>query len=164
MTQICVESMRIGLGNFKATAEQEATVRLAVRNYGHLIGSVQRKLISFDEFASIIERHYDISTPQTAEVVRVLRLVHTLNVPAESELPKDVVIGGIFCGTEISTNLFAEEVASSRWVIRYRESADFAKRIGEVMGGLGRYQAMLMRGDHVGVKPTLLAAAQLLRQ
>ena len=162
MTQICVESMRVGLANFKASAEQEATVRLAIRNYGHLIGSVQRKLISFDEFASIIERHYDISTPQTAEVVRVLRLVHTLNVP--SEMRKDVVIGGIFCGSEISTNLFAEEVASSRWVIRYRESSDFAKRIGEVMGGQGRYQAMLMRGDHVGVKPTLLAAAQLLMQ
>ena len=164
MTQICVESMRIGLGSFKASADQEATIKLAIRNYGHLISSVQRKLISFHEFACIIERYYDVATPQNAEVVRVLRLVHALNAPAESEMRQDVDIGGIFCGTEISTDLFAEEVASSRWVIRYRQSADFAKRIGEVMGGHGRYQAMLMRGDHVGVKPTLLAAAQLLIQ
>lgn len=156
MSQICVESMRIGLAEFRASADQDATVRLAIGSYGHLINSVQRKLLSFDEFASTIERHYDVSTPQTAEVVRVLRQVHALNGHT------DVVIGGVFCGSELSPNLFAEEVASSRWVIRFCKSADFPQRVGEVMGGRGRYLAMLMRGEFIGVKPTLLAAAQLL--
>lgn len=96
MTQICVESMRIGLAVFRASAEQEATVRLAIQNYGHLIGSVQRKLITFAEFASIIEGNYDITTPQIAEVVRVLRPVHTLNVPSGVRiLRSEVVIGGV---------------------------------------------------------------------
>lgn len=76
----------------------------------------------------------------------------------------DVTIGGIFVGKLVAPKLYAEEVANRRWLIRQHVSPDFAKRVGEVMGGNGRFQAMLMKGDHVGIKTTLVDAAQLLVQ
>ena len=118
MSHICAESMRIEFPSFKATSNQEETVRMAIKNYGHLIRSVQPKLITFSEFAAVIERHYDTSTPQTSEVVRVLRQVHAQNEQSSSE-HQEVVIGGIFCGSLLAPNLYAEKVASARWVIRH---------------------------------------------
>lgn len=76
---------------------------------------------------------------------------------------KDVSIGGVFCGNRIAVGLFAEEVASRRYVIRQLStSVDFAKRIGEVMGGEGRFQAMRMNGEHVSINSTLKKAANRL--
>lgn len=71
-------------------------------------------------------------------------------------------IGGVFCGKEIAPKLYAEEVASRRYVIRETELPQFGRRVGEVMGGDGRFQACRMNGEHVGVKTTLLEAARLL--
>jgi hypothetical protein len=73
------------------------------------------------------------------------------------------VIGGVHVGKAIGSSLFSEEVASCRFVIRSNEEdAGFAKRLGEVFGGSGRYQACLMRGDHVGNATSLLEAARIL--
>ena len=72
-------------------------------------------------------------------------------------------IGGVYVGRKISETLFAEQVASCRHVIRSNaQDVGFAKRLGEVFGGSGDYQSCLMRGDLVGVAPSLLRAAQLL--
>lgn len=68
-------------------------------------------------------------------------------------------VGGVFVGPPINDDLFAEPVANARWVIRQSVDTSFAKRLGEVMGGKGRYQAMRMDGSHVGMGPSLLAAA-----
>lgn len=73
-------------------------------------------------------------------------------------------IGGIFCGTQIAPNLYAESVASRRFVIRETEMQPFGRRVGEVFGGDGVYQACTMKGDHVGKRPSLLQAALLLVQ
>lgn len=75
---------------------------------------------------------------------------------------QDFWVGGIFCGKQIAPNLYAEEVASRRYVIRETELQPFGRRVGEVFGGDGRFQACRMNGDHVGIKHTLLAAACLL--
>lgn len=73
-------------------------------------------------------------------------------------------VGGIFCGRQIAPNLFAEEVASRRFVIRETEMQPFGRRVGEVFGGDGVYQACTMKGNHVGKRPSLLQAALLLVQ
>lgn len=73
-----------------------------------------------------------------------------------------VWVGGIFCGKQIAPNLYAEEVASRRYVIRETELQSFGRRVGEVMGGEGRFQACRMNGEHVGMKPSLLEAACML--
>ena len=69
--------------------------------------------------------------------------------------------GGVFCGKEIAPKLYAEEVANRRYVIRTADT-HIARRLGEVMGGDGRFQACTMKGDHVGVEKSLLTAANLL--
>lgn len=72
-------------------------------------------------------------------------------------------VGGVFVGQQISDSLFSEKAASCRFVIR-SNSADrsFPKRVGEVFGRPGDYQACLMRGDHVGNAGSVLKAASLL--
>lgn len=75
---------------------------------------------------------------------------------------EDVSIGGIFCGKRVKPGLYAEEVASRRYVIRRLASADFPQRVGEVMGGQGRFQSMAMNGDHVKMCSSLIAAAKSL--
>ncbi len=74
------------------------------------------------------------------------------------------LVGGIYCGKQVAPNLYAEEVASCRYVIRQTEQqpVPVARRVGEVFGRPGRFQACRMNGDHVGIKPTLLEAACLL--
>lgn len=73
-----------------------------------------------------------------------------------------VWIGGIDCGRRIAPELCAEEVASRRHVIRNTSQPSFARRLGEVFGGGGHFQACRMNGDHVGIGRSLLEAAQLL--
>lgn len=72
------------------------------------------------------------------------------------------IIGGVFVGQRIAANLFAEEAAAHRWVIRSTEDHSFAVRIGEVMGSRGRFQAMRMNGTHVAMKASLIEAARAL--
>jgi len=73
------------------------------------------------------------------------------------------VIGGIDVGRALGEGLFSEEVGSCRFVIRSNKAdASFAKRLGEVVGRAGSYQACLMRGDHVGNAASLIEAAQML--
>lgn len=70
-----------------------------------------------------------------------------------------VTICGIYAGKEIAPNLYAENGANARWVIRSLEHQPFPKRVGEVMGSSGRFQAMRMNGDYVAMNQTLLEAA-----
>jgi hypothetical protein len=77
---------------------------------------------------------------------------------------KEIVLGAVYCGSQIAPGLFAEEVGSGRFLIRVAEGTDHAKRVGEVFGGAphaGRanYQAMTMKGDQVASKSSLKAAA-----
>ena len=76
---IIVESMRIAVPGFKASRYQGEIALMAVQNYGHLIRSVQRKVHTFGEFAHTISEHYDLRTPQNAEVVRVLKELSHIN-------------------------------------------------------------------------------------
>jgi len=74
-------------------------------------------------------------------------------------------IGGVYVGRKIGPTLFAEPVASRRHLIRSTlRDAGFAVRVGEVFGGEGSFQACLMRGDHVGLDKTLIAAARQLER
>lgn len=75
---------------------------------------------------------------------------------------EDVSIGGIFCGKRVKPGLYAEEVASRRYVIRRLTSTDLLHRVGEVMGSQGRFQSMAMNGDHVKMCSSLVAAAERL--
>jgi cytoskeleton-binding toxin CbtA-like protein len=59
-------------------------------------------------------------------------------------LNKDVSVGGVYCGTRVAPGLFAEEVASNRYVIRHLAAPNYTKRVGEVMGSKRIYQAMRM--------------------
>lgn len=70
-----------------------------------------------------------------------------------------VTICGIYAGKEIAPNLYTENVANAQWVIRSLEHQPFPKRVGEVMGSSGRFQAMRMNGDYVAMNRTLLEAA-----
>ena len=80
MAHVITESMRIQVPSFKVTTHYEAEVVLmAVQNYGHLIRCVPRREVSFSEFAAEIVKHYDTTTPQTGEVVRVLKELSALN-------------------------------------------------------------------------------------
>lgn len=79
----------------------------------------------------------------------------------------EVTLGGVFCGREIAPGLFSEEFASCRFQIRLLVDADYARRIGEVVGSprngaAGGYQALTPRGDTVAVKDSLVAAAKVL--
>ncbi len=72
-------------------------------------------------------------------------------------------VSGVYVGRKLSAHLFAEPVASRRFVIRSTQSdPTFAKRMGEVFGGDGDFQACTMRGDHVALARTLLEGAKSL--
>lgn len=77
-------------------------------------------------------------------------------------LNKDVSIGGVYCGNRVAPGLFAEEVASHRYVIRHLASPDCTRRVGEVMGQQSIFQAMRMNGDHVAICMSLADAAKRL--
>ena len=77
---------------------------------------------------------------------------------------KEIVLGTVYCGSQIAPGLFAEEVGSGRFLIRVAEGTDHATRVGEVFGGAPRagrahYQALTMKGDQVASKSSLKAAA-----
>jgi hypothetical protein len=77
-------------------------------------------------------------------------------------LNKDVSVGGVYCGTRVAPGLFAEEVASNRYVIRHLAAPNYTKRVGEVMGSQQIYQAMRMNGDYVAICMSLADAAKRL--
>lgn len=76
-------------------------------------------------------------------------------------------IAGVYVGKKIAPGLFAEEVASRRFVIRQQSDAGHANRVGEVCGGTrtdgtSLFQAMTMKGDLKGSASTMLGAARVL--
>lgn len=80
---ITFTGMSVKVAAFKGSAYQADIVCLAVNNYGFLVSSrppiMVPKQVTFDEMADIISAGFDLSTPQNAEVVKVLRAVHQLN-------------------------------------------------------------------------------------
>lgn len=77
---------------------------------------------------------------------------------------KEIVLGAVYCGSQIAPGLFAEDVGSERFLIRVAEGTDHATRVGEVFGatpraGRAHYQALTMKGDQVASKSSLKAAA-----
>lgn len=80
---ITFTGMSVQVTPFKGTDYQADIVSLAVNNYGFIVSSrspvMVPKQVTFGEFADIISEGYDLSTPQNAEVVKVLREVHHLN-------------------------------------------------------------------------------------
>ena len=77
---------------------------------------------------------------------------------------KEIVLGAVYCGSQLAPGLFAEEVGTGRFLIRVAEGADHATRVGEVFGGSPRagrahYQALTMKGAQVASKSSLKAAA-----
>lgn len=80
---------------------------------------------------------------------------------------KEIVLGAVYCGSQIAPGLFAEKVGSGRYLIRVAEGADHATRVGEVFSGApragsARYQAQTMNGTQVASKSSLKAAALML--
>ena len=70
-------------------------------------------------------------------------------------------VDGVFVGKRIAPGLFAEMVASHRYMIRCCTGSTSAKRVGEVFGA-GPFQACRVRGEHVGNARSLVEAARLL--
>ncbi len=75
------ECNRIVMAGIKGTAYELEILELAIRSYGQVLRSVAERHYSLAEFAAKIEAVYDVKTPQTGEVVRVLRLLHEANPP-----------------------------------------------------------------------------------
>ena len=70
---------------------------------------------------------------------------------------------GLYVGREIRPNVFAEKVASGRWMIRKAaQTGDMPMRLGEVMGGNGQFLACTCKGDVKGKAHNLSAAATIL--
>lgn len=83
-------------------------------------------------------------------------------LPVQLNTKDGIEIGGILVGKQLEEGVFAEEVASCRYVIRSSIGSDYPRRMGEVMGSNERFQAMLMDGTHVGMERSMTAAAGLL--
>lgn len=84
-------------------------------------------------------------------------------LPVAKPVSGGLEIGGVFVGREIEDGLYAERVMTGRWMIRSAQGGlTHPSRVGEVMGGDGRFACCLMNGDLVDTKPTLLQAAKLL--
>lgn len=83
-------------------------------------------------------------------------------LPVPFKTKDGIEIGGVVVGKKLGEGVFAEEVASCRYVIRSSIGSDYPRRMGEVMGSNQRFQAMLMDGTHVGVERSVKAAAGLL--
>lgn len=72
-------------------------------------------------------------------------------------------ICGVYVGKKLNNHLYAEVVANRRFVIRSTMSdPTFAKRLGEVFGGDGDFQACTMRGTHVALARSLIEGAKAL--
>ena len=72
-------------------------------------------------------------------------------------------LSGVFVGRKLAEDLYGEDVASCRILVRrVGEDKSFAIRVGEVMGSNGTFQACRMNGEHVGVEKSVLSAAKLL--
>ena len=82
--------------------------------------------------------------------------------PCERRLRRGLWIGGLFVGQEIKPGVFSEKVSSCRYVVRSSIEGTQPRRMGEVMGSNGRFQAMTMAGDHVGNATNLNSAVDLL--
>jgi hypothetical protein len=83
-------------------------------------------------------------------------------LPVRKETKEGLWIGGLFVGREIRTDVFSEKVASCRYLVRCSINATHPRRMGEVMGSNGRFQAMTMAGDHVGNASSLMDAVDML--
>lgn len=87
----------------------------------------------------------------------------TGGLPVTKKVDGGLEVGGVFVGRQIEEGLFAERVMDGRWMIRSSQGKlTYPTRVGEVMGGNGRFLACLVKGDEVGSGSTLLAAAKLL--
>jgi len=75
----------------------------------------------------------------------------------------DTYIEGVFCGTQITRDLYAEAVGNDRFVIRDIDATSLPRRLGEVMGGQGIFLALTMKGDPIGIESSLIKAATKLR-
>lgn len=79
----------------------------------------------------------------------------------------EITMNGVFVGDEIAEGVFAEEVASRRFVIRQQSDSGHPYRVGEVCGGkrsdgTSHYQAMTMKGDHIGSSSSKMGAVRML--
>lgn len=72
------------------------------------------------------------------------------------------IVRGIFVGRQIDAGLYAEPMGDGRWLVRHAQGEAFPRRVGEVFGGRGRFQAFLMNGDRVAATGSLLEAARSL--
>lgn len=74
---LIADRVTVGVDTFYGTDEEAKTVELAMLSYGHLLKvntAVTR--FSFAQFADVIEMHYSIDEPRTAQVVATLRALH----------------------------------------------------------------------------------------
>lgn len=99
---------------------------------------------------------HQVAGPDTPAVTTA-SVVNAVNVARVAT--KDAEIGGVFCGDRVADNLYAEAVACRRWVIREVRADGAPYRVGEVMGGDGRFQSMRMNGVHVAMHSSREQAA-----
>lgn len=83
-------------------------------------------------------------------------------LPVVIKTASGIEIGGVFVGQELRPGVYMEKVASCRYLLRSSIGATHPLRMGEVMGGNGRFISMLMDGKQVGVSADLNAATDLL--
>lgn len=65
---------------FRGSREEGSLLKYALDSYGFLLQSELKdsseQHFSFEDFAQVIGRHYDVRTPQTGEVVTALSMLH----------------------------------------------------------------------------------------
>jgi len=79
---IVIDRLSGRIDAFRADESDTLTIRHALDAYGHLLRAQLEtsapKRYSFGEFARVIEQHYAVSNPRTAEVVRVLQFAESM--------------------------------------------------------------------------------------
>jgi hypothetical protein len=85
-------------------------------------------------------------------------------LPVRNETKEGLWIGGLFVGRELKPDVFSEKVASCRYLVRSSINATHPRRLGEVMGSNGRFQAMTMAGEFVANASSLMDAVDVLIQ
>ena len=77
MKPISASRMAIGVGVFPGTKEDAEIILTGMINFGFLLKTTALpERYSFEQFANVIEAHYDAAEPRTHAVVATLRKVH----------------------------------------------------------------------------------------
>lgn len=123
-----------------ASDAEKETMTYALQAYGFLVERNER--ITLDVFADRIARHYDVSDPRTAEIVRTVRQVASYYLPVVDEAAqtreKTFEVGGVAFAA-VRTML-----PRPHWRLRVQESGELYEA---GMGGISTESVPKMQAD-----------------